>query len=93
MKVRLLIKAYLLALIMTHQAAQSQVQQEIKEQPGLLHALLLQHPSYFDTILKNKEEYKVQVIYTKIDRKRKGQPVFTDYHYNTDTNSYFFTYI
>jgi hypothetical protein len=90
MKVRLLIKAYLLAFIMTQQAAQSQVQQEIKEQPGLLHTLLLQHPSYFDTILKNQEEYKVQVIYTKIDRKKKGQPVFSDFHYKTDTNNYYY---
>lgn len=90
MKVRLLIKAYLLAFIMTQQAAQSQSQQGKKEQPGFLHTLLLQHPTYFDAILSNNEEYKVQVIYTKIDRKKKGQPVFSDFHFNTDTNTYYY---
>jgi hypothetical protein len=54
-----------------------------------LHNLLAQHPVYFDAILKNKE-HGVQIIYTKIDRGRNGNPKFTDYFYNVNDSAYFY---
>lgn len=54
-----------------------------------LHNLLAKYPNYFDAILKNKE-HGVQIIYTKIDRGRNGNPKFTDYFYNVNDSAYFY---
>jgi hypothetical protein len=51
--------------------------------------LLKQYPQYFDSILGNKQN-AVQIIYTKIDRGRNGNPKFTDYYYNVNPNEYFY---
>ena len=54
-----------------------------------LHNLLAQYPDYFDGVLKNRE-HGVQIIYTKIDRGRNGNPKFTDYFYNVNDSAYFY---
>lgn len=51
--------------------------------------LLSQYPHWFDTLLSNKEEYRVQIIYTEIDR-TENRNVFTDYYYNVDPTQYFY---
>ena len=56
---------------------------------AFLHNLLAQYPGYFDAILKNKE-HGVQIVYTKIDRGRNGNPKFTDYYYNVNDSAYFY---
>ena len=40
-------------------------------------------------IIENPNEYRVQIIYTQIDRKKKDKPVFKNYHFNVDPNLYF----
>ncbi|MEN9372128.1 MAG: hypothetical protein RLZZ64_1203, partial [Bacteroidota bacterium] len=40
-------------------------------------------------IIENPNEYRVQIIYTQIDRTKKGRPVFKNYHFNVDTDLYF----
>ncbi len=55
-----------------------------------LEKILAAYPQYFDKILKQKEEYRVQIIYTKIDRQANNQPVFTDYRYNLNPDNYFY---
>ena len=55
-----------------------------------LEDLLKQHPKYFNNILTNPDRFRVQVIYTQIDRKKNNQPVFTDYFFNVDPNRYFY---
>ncbi|TMI70422.1 MAG: serine hydrolase [Bacteroidetes bacterium] len=45
---------------------------------------------YFDSVLKNKDELKLQVIYTQIDRDNKGDPGFKDFYFNHDDSNYFY---
>jgi hypothetical protein len=46
------------------------------------------------TILKNvsanKAKYKLQIIYTQINRDSSGKPSFKNYTYNVDSNTYFY---
>ncbi len=70
---------------------------ELKEYKGvypktdsLLLNILEQYPQYFDFVLKNKEELKVQVIYTQINRLAGNRPVFTNYYFNIDPERYYY---
>ena len=54
---------------------------QIKDDP-LLMQLLSQKPELFGDVLKNRMEWNVQVIYTQIDRDKKGRPHFTDHTFN-----------
>ena len=40
-------------------------------------------------IIEKPNEYRVQIIYTQIDRTKKGTPVFKNYHFNVDVDLYF----
>lgn len=53
-------------------------------------SLLAKYPQFFGAILKKKEELRVQIIYTQIDRGKKGKIKFTDHFYNLDTGNYFY---
>lgn len=54
----------------------------------------------FDSILKNKtilqkvssspKKYRLQIIYTQIDRDTEGNPTFKTYNYLVDANNYFY---
>jgi hypothetical protein len=50
---------------------------------------LLKNEKLFDNILKHSDDYEVQIIYTKINRK-KNNIQFVDYHYNVDNKKYFY---
>ena len=54
-----------------------------------LEELLKQHALYFDSILAKKQEYNVQVIYTKIDRGANGIAGLKHYYFNVNPASYF----
>lgn len=41
-------------------------------------------------VLKDKDKYHVQIIYTQIDRNEHGNPLMTDYKFNLDDNRYFY---
>lgn len=56
----------------------------------LLDEILQAHPQMFDSILSNKEGYKLQIIYTQIDRQVKNHPVFKPYYYNYHPDNYFY---
>jgi len=62
------------------------------EQPEslVLKNLLEQNSGAFDTILKNADTFRVQVLYTQIDRKKNNKPVFTHHHFNADRQLYFY---
>ena len=51
--------------------------------------LLEQLPPKFDSILKMKD-YQVQILYTQIDRGKKGKVKFTDHSFNLDSSNYFY---
>ena len=57
-----------------------------------LNDLLAKHPQYFDSVLKNKNELKVQIIYTQIDKgkKQKDKIKFTDHYFNLNSENYFY---
>jgi len=40
-------------------------------------------------VLKEKDSFRLQVIYTQINRDRRNKPSFKNYYFNTDTNLYF----
>ena len=42
-----------------------------------------------EKILKDPLEYRCQIIYTQIDRNKKGAPHFTNYYFNVDPELYF----
>jgi hypothetical protein len=56
----------------------------------LLAGLLESHPQHFDHILKDQDKYKVQIIYTQIDRRDNNTPVFTDHYFRVNPNAYFY---
>ena len=45
--------------------------------------------SVMTRILKDPSTYRLQIIYTKIDRDRKNRPHFQNYYFNCDRNLYF----
>lgn len=45
--------------------------------------------SALQTVLQNKDAFRVQVIYTQINRDKKNVPSFTNYYFNADSNLYF----
>ena len=52
--------------------------------------LLKGNPEKFKKILDNPGEYKVQIIYAKIDRDKQNIPHFTQYNYQLDPKNYFY---
>jgi hypothetical protein len=40
-------------------------------------------------ILENASAYRLQIVYTQIDRKRNNKPVFKNYYYNYDPHLYY----
>jgi len=61
-----------------------------QQQDSLLNDLLNKYPQYFKSIVKNKKELNVQIIYTQIDRDKKNHPAFTDHYFNVNKDSYFY---
>lgn len=41
------------------------------------------------SVLNNPDQFRVQIIYTQINRDKKGKPSFTNYHLNVDPELYF----
>jgi hypothetical protein len=57
---------------------------------SFLSHLLDQHPQFFDSLLKNKDRWRVQIIYTQIDRKKDQEPRLKHYYYNVYPAQYFY---
>ena len=45
---------------------------------------------FLKEILKNKENYEIQIIYTEIKRDKEGEPHFIDFEFQVDENTYFY---
>lgn len=58
--------------------------------PFFLEKLMKQDAGVFSTILENPAEYKVQIIFTQVDRKKNNKPVFTDHYFNVNDSNYFY---
>src|SRR5580704_12671120 len=57
---------------------------------ALLEDLLRAHPEYFGKILESPDSFKVQIIYTQIDRDQHNQASFKNYYFHVDSLSYFY---
>ncbi len=57
---------------------------------SLLENLLQHYPQYFGKLLNQRNSFRLQIIYTQIDRKENNKPVFTDYYFNVDPQQYFY---
>lgn len=59
-------------------------------QSSLVKDLMAAQPADFSELMAKKDSFRIQVIYTQIDRDSKQRPRFTDYYYNLDTALYFY---
>lgn len=56
----------------------------------LIDSILKQNPLAFKTITDNYKKYKIQIIYTQIDRDKQNKPHFTSHFYYYDSTNYFY---
>ena len=56
----------------------------------VLKNLLERNPGPFDSILKHADTFRVQVLYTRIDRKRNNKPLLTHHYFNVNRQLYFY---
>ncbi len=57
---------------------------------AFLQQMLAANPGHFSEVLANKNNWKVQVIYTQIDRGSNGVPALKNYYYNVNPANYFY---
>ena len=57
---------------------------------GSLESLLASQPERFATVMQNPEKYRVQIMYTQIDRDANNQPGFKTLIYNVNPTEYFY---
>lgn len=57
---------------------------------AFLERLMKKHPERFSNILKAPDKYKVQILYTRIDRNQKNEPHLRTYGYKVNRNEYFY---
>ncbi len=57
---------------------------------NILEKLLLSHPDKFKKLTDNPEKYRLQILYTQIDRNAKNKPTLTTYSYRSDSTEYFY---
>ena len=55
-----------------------------------LESLMKKYPKYFDSILLQRDQLKVQIIYTQINRDAANNPSFRNFYFNVDPDKYFY---
>lgn len=60
------------------------------EWPGSLDALLESQPERFGTVMQDPAKYRVQIMYSQIDRDNDNQPIFKSFAYNVNPGEYFY---
>lgn len=61
-----------------------------KKQDNLLETLLRKNAPLFDSILAHRDELRVQIIYTEINRDKKGKVTFMDHNWHVNTGEYYY---
>jgi hypothetical protein len=90
---RFLTKAILFLLITLDSCTPSQKTAMYKykgHDDPLLANLMAKHPEYFDSLIRYKDEFGIQIIYTQVDRNQTQRPSFNQYYFNEDSNRYFY---
>jgi len=57
---------------------------------SLLVTLMKQNPNYFAPLLADPGQYRIQILYTQINRDKNNIPHFKDYSYRLNANEYFY---
>ena len=57
---------------------------------GLVRKLLRQHPGYFQRMLDHPDSFRIQILYTQINRDKNNKPSFREFTYNLNNNQYFY---
>jgi hypothetical protein len=52
--------------------------------------LLATKPEQFKELMDNSEKYRLQILYTQIDRDKKNRPKFTTFGYRINNAEYFY---
>jgi len=60
------------------------------EWDGSLERLLESRPGQFGTVLEDPARYRVQILYTQIDRDADNRPTFRSFEYRVDPDEYFY---
>ena len=60
------------------------------KQDSLIYSILKAKSEVFDSMIFGSEDRRVQILYTRIRRDKKGRPHFTDYGFRVDRNAYFY---
>lgn len=61
-----------------------------EQEDTLLASLMAKHPEQFAAVLHDTNELRVQLIYTRIDRDKKGRARLTHHYFHADTGQYFY---
>ena len=59
-------------------------------QENVIEQLLKANPTYFKTLTDNPSKYRLQILYTQIDRDAENKAQFTTHAYRVDANEYFY---
>ena len=57
---------------------------------NVLIQILQSNPKLFGSVLENAENYKLQILYTQIDRDKNNKPRFTSHSYRLNKSDYFY---
>ena len=60
------------------------------EWDGSLEGLLRSQPESFGTVMDDPDKYRVQIVYTQIDRDENNRPDFKTFTYRIDSSDYFY---
>ena len=67
-----------------------QAQNNIGANDSLLVALMKQSPNHFASLLADPGQYRIQILYTQINRDKNNIPHFKEYSYRLNPNEYFY---
>jgi hypothetical protein len=70
--------------------ANIQAQNNIGANDSLLVALMKQNPNNYASLLADPAQYRIQILYTQINRDKNNIPHFKDYSYRLNPNEYFY---
>ena len=59
-------------------------------QENVIEQLLKANPTYFKTLTDNPSKYRLQILYTQIDRDAENKAQFTTHAYRVNSNEYFY---
>lgn len=63
---------------------------DLPKDDTLLLSLLSRYPRYFDNLLRDKDQWRLQIIYTQIDRDKKNKPTLKHRFFNLNPSQYFY---